>query len=134
MQKHDWANAEPFLRDSVVLLNRNLSLPADQRIVTLKIYGTVLRKLNKNAEADKIQTGETIPTSTSVQPPTNIQSQTSVQPPNPQQTDVSQTKTQPATQPADVQPTSTDQPAQQPTSVQPSNIKAPDQPTNADKQ
>lgn len=54
LDKHDYKSAEPVLRDSVSLYAKYPSLPVQQKIVTLKTYSVVLRKLKKNAEADKI--------------------------------------------------------------------------------
>lgn len=54
LDKHDYASAEPVLKDSVALYQKYPTLPKQQRIVTLRTYSTVLRKLKKNDEADKI--------------------------------------------------------------------------------
>lgn len=53
VEKRDYAQAEPVLRDSAGLCDRNPSLPVDMRKAVLKQYSAVLRKLNKNSEADK---------------------------------------------------------------------------------
>jgi hypothetical protein len=55
LDKHDYAAAEPVLKDSIALFAKYPKLPNQQRIITLKTYGTVLRKLKRNAEAEKIE-------------------------------------------------------------------------------
>lgn len=55
LDKHDYAAAEPVLKDSVALYAKYPSLPQGQRIVTLRTYSKVLRKLKKDAEADKVE-------------------------------------------------------------------------------
>lgn len=58
LDKQDYSGAESVLKDSVALYAKYPTLPANDRIVTLKTYSTVLRKLKKNVEADKIEKGE----------------------------------------------------------------------------
>jgi hypothetical protein len=54
VQKQDYKNAEPILRDTVAMCDSSHNVSNDQRTVILRLYGSVLRKLNKNAEADNV--------------------------------------------------------------------------------
>ncbi|MBX9876970.1 MAG: hypothetical protein K2Y22_00790 [Candidatus Obscuribacterales bacterium] len=77
LDKHDYAAAEPILKDSVALYAKYPSLPQVQRMVTLRTYSKVLRNLKKNEEADKVDlsitqnagAGKVLPTAVEVKPP-----------------------------------------------------------------
>lgn len=55
VQKQDYKSAEPILRDTMAMCDANHNVGNEQRSVILRLYGSVLRKLNKNAEADKLE-------------------------------------------------------------------------------
>lgn len=54
LQKKDFANAEPVLQDAVKVQEKLPKLTPEQRAATLKVYGRVLRELNKIEEADAV--------------------------------------------------------------------------------
>lgn len=54
IDKGDLANAEGVLKQSVDTVRRDRSIPPKTYSTTLRVYGEVLRKLNKNAEADVV--------------------------------------------------------------------------------
>jgi hypothetical protein len=54
VQKGDYANAEPVLQEAVALMDRSPHVTSEQHNATLRVYGRVLRELNKIAEADAI--------------------------------------------------------------------------------
>ncbi len=54
LQKNDFANAEPVLQDAVKVQEKMPKLTPEQRTATLKVYGRVLRELNKIEEADAV--------------------------------------------------------------------------------
>ena len=54
MDKGDLANAEGVLKQSADIVRTNKSIPPKTYSTTLRVYGEVLRKLNKEAEAETI--------------------------------------------------------------------------------
>lgn len=54
VQKGDYADAEPILREAVAIMDKTPSVPPEEQIATLKVYGRVLRELNKTSEADAV--------------------------------------------------------------------------------
>lgn len=55
MDKGDFSNAEGVLKQSTEIVRRDKSINPKTYSSTLKVYGVVLRKLNKMAEADLIE-------------------------------------------------------------------------------
>jgi uncharacterized protein HemY len=55
LQKQDYSDAEPVLRDSVAMYNAQPSLPCQKRHVTYQRYAKVLRQLHKDSDADAIE-------------------------------------------------------------------------------
>ena len=55
IRQNDYTNAEPYLQQSVVMVEKDTAIPKAQRKVTLKTYSTVLRKLKKTSEADAVE-------------------------------------------------------------------------------
>jgi hypothetical protein len=54
VKKGDFASAEPVLQDAVKIQDKVPKLTPEQRSATLKVYGRVLRELNKIREADEV--------------------------------------------------------------------------------
>jgi len=54
IDKGDLANAEGVLKQSADTVRRDRSIPPKTYSTTLRVYGEVLRKLNKNAEAEVV--------------------------------------------------------------------------------
>jgi hypothetical protein len=55
IKQNDYSSAEPYLQQSVVITQKETTIPRAQRKTTLKTYSTVLRKLKKTTEAEAIE-------------------------------------------------------------------------------